>query len=517
MADRSDVDLNVAQANAASRVAGDEQLVLIVGPAGTGKTTALRPAVAQLRADGRAVFGVAPSAGAAEVLEEETGVAADTIDKLLVEHATDRPPDHRYDLPAGATLVVDEAGMTSTPKLAQLATLAEQKQWRVVLVGDPMQFSAVGRGGMFGLLVDTYDTVELDRVHRFDHDWERDASLRLRRGDTDVAELYDMHGRLHGGTEHRMRAAAITRWWNEREAGRTALLMAPTNHAVDELNHYCQLVRIDEGQLDANSRCVRAGAHTIYVGDEVATRDNNRRLLTDRGRMVRNRAEWTVTAIHADGSINVDGRSGRIRLPSEYVAEHVDLAYARTGHGAQGRTVDAAIVYLDGPTDVRNLYVPMTRGRTTNEVFVATTGEQTALDVVAQSIAADWIDRPALVRHAELNPHTTPDVTISHSRQILADWRGRPVRRTPADRHPGHDERGHSRRILDHWQARDLRRTVDDHRATGPTRPESETSTQRADHAGTADVTGGNDELRRHLRQLRAGRQGPSFGPEIEL
>jgi phosphate starvation-inducible PhoH-like protein len=36
-----------------------------LGPAGTGKTTALAPAVAQLRADGRAVFGVAPSATAA--------------------------------------------------------------------------------------------------------------------------------------------------------------------------------------------------------------------------------------------------------------------------------------------------------------------------------------------------------------------------------------------------------------------------------------------------------------------
>ena len=35
----------------------------------------LRPAVAQLRADGRAVFGVAPSATAAEVLAVETGVS----------------------------------------------------------------------------------------------------------------------------------------------------------------------------------------------------------------------------------------------------------------------------------------------------------------------------------------------------------------------------------------------------------------------------------------------------------
>ena len=241
--DRSDIDLNIAQADAASRVAGDEQLVLIVGPAGTGKTTALRPAVAQLRADGRPVFGVAPSAGAAEVLEEETDVVADTLDKLLIEHDLDRPPDHRYDLPAGTTLIVDEAGMTSTPKLAQLAAVAEQKQWRVVLVG----------------------------------------------------------------------------------------------------------------------------------------------------------------------------------------------------------------------------------------------------------------------------------ATISHSRQILAEWRGGSVRRTPADRHPGHDERSHSRRILDHWQGRDVRPTTDDHRATEPARLDDAAFAAMPDHVDSADVSTPNGELRRQLRQLRAGRQRPSFGPEIEL
>lgn len=56
------------QLEVAAAVAGTRELVLAVGPAGTGKTSALSPAIEQLRSDGRAVFGVAPSAGAAEVL-----------------------------------------------------------------------------------------------------------------------------------------------------------------------------------------------------------------------------------------------------------------------------------------------------------------------------------------------------------------------------------------------------------------------------------------------------------------
>jgi hypothetical protein len=44
----------------------------------------MRPAVDTLRRKGRAVFGVAPSATAAEVLAVDTGIDADTLDKLLI-------------------------------------------------------------------------------------------------------------------------------------------------------------------------------------------------------------------------------------------------------------------------------------------------------------------------------------------------------------------------------------------------------------------------------------------------
>jgi conjugative relaxase-like TrwC/TraI family protein len=60
------------QAAAAHAVAGEQRLVLAVGPAGTGKTTMLASAVASLREQGRAVVGLAPSGKAADVLGRET-------------------------------------------------------------------------------------------------------------------------------------------------------------------------------------------------------------------------------------------------------------------------------------------------------------------------------------------------------------------------------------------------------------------------------------------------------------
>ncbi|MEJ7721841.1 MAG: AAA family ATPase [Ilumatobacteraceae bacterium] len=167
------------QAAAAAAVAGDEPLVLVVGPAGAGKTRTLERAVDDLRRQGRVVFGVAPTAKAARTLQRDAGVEADTVAKLLHEWSRpDRPPTDRYRLPAGSTVLVDEAGMIGTGSLHRLVTLAEHHQWRLVLVGDPRQLQAVGRGGMFHQLCRTGPVHELQRIHRFTAPWEAAASLQ---------------------------------------------------------------------------------------------------------------------------------------------------------------------------------------------------------------------------------------------------------------------------------------------------------------------------------------------------
>jgi conjugative relaxase-like TrwC/TraI family protein len=420
VADAQDLDaaaeLSAVQRHAAGAVAGERRVVLVVGPAGTGKTTALRPAVVYLHARGRPSFGVAPSAAAAEVLAVETGIDADTLDKLLIEHRLKRPPQHRFDLPAGSTVVVDEAAMVPTPRLAELVDLADRRGWRLALVGDPMQFAAVGRSGMFGHLVDTLGAVELDRVHRFAALWERDASLRLRRGDTDVVDLYDQHGRLHGGTARQMAIATVHAWRGATDAGETAAMMAPTREAVAVLNEIAQRIRIAAGEIDPTSRWVRVGPGRAHAGDVVATRRNERNLRSDQSRMVKNRDRWAVDTVHEDGALTVTGATGRVVLPAGYVATDVELAYAETSHATQGRTVDRSFLYLDGPTDTRGVYVPLTRGRTSNEAFVVLHDEQTPAEVVADAVARVWVDEPATAVRQDLS---RLDLDLQVGRQVL--------------------------------------------------------------------------------------------------
>jgi len=398
-------DLTRGQEEAVAAVAGDGGLELIVGPAGAGKTTMLAKAKLNLAVQGRQAFGVAPTAAAAEVLATETSVPADTLDKLLVEHAhPSRPPLPGYDLGAGTTVIVDEEATASTPKLAQLFRLADEHDWLLVLVGDPRQFSAVGRSGMFAHLVDLHGAVELDRVHRFRHSWERQASLGLRTGDPAALTEYHKRGRIHGGTLHQMETDIINAWQEARSQDDTVALMANNTDTVAHLNQLAQQTRVTAGELDPAGPSLRVGETKMLVGDEVVTRRNNRTLRTDQGLMVKNRDHWTITGIHRDRSVTITGRTGTIRLPAEYVTENLELGYAQTSHATQGRTVDTALLLIDSPTDSRGVYTPMTRGREANHAYVVTEDNHTGLDVLTQALAREWIDQPAVARRLELNP-----------------------------------------------------------------------------------------------------------------
>jgi conjugative relaxase-like TrwC/TraI family protein len=318
--------LDVLQADAAAAVAGSDWLVIVVGPAGAGKTTMLQAAVDDLAAQQRPVFGVAPTAKAARVLGRETGIAADTVAKLFHEwHRTDRPPADRYRLPAGTTVIVDEAGTIGTSSFRQLVELAEQEDWRLVLVGDPRQLQAVGRGGLFTELCATGRIHELTRIHRFTHPWEASASLQLRTGNPSALDAYEAHERILAGTldDHLERIARD--WLAHHASGKTVAIVASTNDHVDALNDAVQRVRLTAGDLDPDAAVPIGGPGRAYVAEIVATRRNDRRLCTERREPVRNRDLWIVVATHPDGALTVShlGGHGTVTLPADYTRQQV--------------------------------------------------------------------------------------------------------------------------------------------------------------------------------------------------
>jgi len=88
---------------------------------------------------------------------------------------------------------------------------------------------------------------------------------------------------------------------------------------------------------------------------------------------VKNGDRFVVAATNPDGSMKVRRSSGaEVILPADYVAQHVELAYATTCYRSQGRTVDTTYSLVSPTTTREVLYVAATRGRESNMLYVDT-------------------------------------------------------------------------------------------------------------------------------------------------
>jgi energy-coupling factor transporter ATP-binding protein EcfA2 len=346
-------------------------LDVLIGPAGAGKTTAMHALrLAWESEHGRgSVVGLAPSAAAARELADDLGIATENTAKWLHERSRGRAG-----LRAGQLVIIDEASLAGTSTLDRICTSATQIGAKVLLVGDWAQLQSVDAGGAFRMLVeDRADAPELADVHRFEHAWEKVASLGLRNGEPHALDAYGAHDRIIGGDADAMEDAAYAAWRRDTATGRSSVLIAETSDRVGALNRRARAELILSGAVDATSEAPLRDEAAASVGDIVITRNNDRRLRSGQD-WVRNGARWKVIAVRRDGSLRVRNTeqpgSRSISLPADYVAENVDLGYAVTAYRAQGITTDTAHAVVEPGTTRENLYVAMTRGRASNTAYV---------------------------------------------------------------------------------------------------------------------------------------------------
>lgn len=375
-------------------LASADRLSVVEGAAGAGKTTSLAEHVAAASAPGRRVLVVAPTGAAANVAGGQAGVEASTLDRFLMRYGWSRnaaggwewaePHAPADGLPASGWLVIDEAGMVSQDSARALVTTAIAHGWQVRVQGDSFQFGAIGVGGVMEIAKQAADPGRVwllddaNDVHRFRlRTGERDEayaahSVALRTGaDPEQAAATVMkHAQVYGsGAE---RAAATAASWAERVYSGTGLVIAGTNEQVQLLNGLIrdQLVAAatikTDRQVTTTPLSGRWESETISAGDVVATRVNAAG--ADGGRYA-NRERWRVRNIDADGGLRLVSLDGTraVRLDAQAARQHVQLAYAVTGYGAQGLTVDEAIQLVDEGTGRPGFYVGATRGRYANQ------------------------------------------------------------------------------------------------------------------------------------------------------
>lgn len=351
---------------------------VVVAPAGAGKTSSLKAARKAWEQAGKKVVGLAPTGKAADVMVgEEVAHSSSTIAKAFMgtDGLSYAEIAAKLGWDSSTVVVVDEAGMVGSPDMVRVLETVCAAGARVVFVGDPHQYGAVKqRSGMLATLAyELPDCVELVEVFRQKNIQERQASKWLRDGDqADIeraASWYADNGRLHSGSHAAMVEDVLSAWAADIDAGLDALMVASTREDVAELNRLAQKIYC---ACDGVGTDIAGGK--VFAGDIILTRKNSYQIICCDGQPVRNGQRWQVVEVKDDGllAVSVDNPEVTVVLPFEYVAQHVQLGYATTGHASQGVTVDTCHVLAGvGCVDRAGVYVPLTRGRQENHLYLA--------------------------------------------------------------------------------------------------------------------------------------------------
>jgi len=355
--------------------ASGARLQLAIAPAGAGKTTAMRALTLAWTQDGGQVIGLAPSAAAAAVLAEQTGIRTDTLAKLTWSLDQGDLPDWAAAIGPSTLLIIDEAGMADTLSLDTAVQFAIARGASVRLVGDDQQLAAIGAGGVLRDITHTHGALRLTELHRFTHPGEAAASLALREGKPEALEFYLDHGRVHVGDVATTTEDAFSAWVSDRAAGLDAIMIAPTRHLVAELNRRARAHHLDHSH--AASEVSLADGNRASIGDMIITRTNDRRLRLTATDWVKNGDRWTVAHVGKHGDLVVQHTRSRrtVRLPADYVRISTGLGYATTIHSAQGVTADTMHGMLTGQESRQQLYTMLTRGRHANHLYLQVVGD----------------------------------------------------------------------------------------------------------------------------------------------
>ena len=378
------------------------QIVVITGGPGTGKTTSIRAILAMFEQLGLKTLLTAPTGRAAKRMTELTGQEASTVHRLLGAKF-DEDSDHvvftkdesdRLDCDA---VILDECSMVDICLMDALLK-ALPPDARLVMVGDADQLPPVGPGNVFSALIrsQVIPTVRLTEIFRQNEGSKiiRNAHMINRGEHPDLAENsgdFFRLKRLQAGTS----VETITQLCSQRLPGKMGIppediqVLSPTRKGelgTANLNRALQAVLNPPGKEKKEKLF---GDAVFREGDRVMQIKNNYDILwknasgTESGTGIYNGDIGVIEAIDPEAetiTVNFDGRIASFGFDSLIELEH---AWAITVHKAQGSEYRAVILALSPGSQMLLtrgvLYTAVTRAK---ELMIMVGDDQTAYQMI---------------------------------------------------------------------------------------------------------------------------------------
>jgi len=342
--------LSEEQRAAVRHITGPEQIAVVIGFAGAGKSTMLSAAREAWERQGYRVHGAALAGKAAEGLEESSGIASRTLASW--EYGWQRERDQ---LGKGDVLVIDEAGMVGSRQLATFVKEAETRGAKLVLVGDHEQLQAIGAGSPFRAIAERVGAVELSEIRRQSEGWQREASIAFATHRTgEGLTSYADRGHVHfAENRDEARAALVSDYLADLEARKDGSLIALAHRRVDvrAINADIRASLQERGNL---------GPGRGTAGAALGARSSTRRM-TENGpsRQVTGSFCWRTIAISASRTVCWERFWPSSRTHYRYVST------------AQGKTVPVFSLYRQ---KVTSPLTTATRRRSTSRKERPSTG-----------------------------------------------------------------------------------------------------------------------------------------------
>lgn len=285
---------------------------VLVGDAGTGKTTVLTAIEsAHVAAGGQHFLPLAPTTRAREALIHAGFAQADTVQRFLVSESLQAEAANRV-------LLVDEAGLLSTEQLDRLTRIAQERQSRLLLVGDTKQHYSVQRGDAMRHVIRHSKTpvVRLSEVLRQREEKDRHFSRMLAAGEViDAFRYAGRQGMIRElGDDETLFRTAAEHYADNVARGVEMLVVIPFWEEIDRFSVQARSELRRRGLL-GETEVVREAVRPLTWTEEQKShwdqyRTGDRLLFVRDTRFFRRGTAATVCRILPDG-LHVEGEAGR--------------------------------------------------------------------------------------------------------------------------------------------------------------------------------------------------------------